>query len=139
MPSPDELDDPLWTITGNVDRIVWSGQQAKVLAERSTDMGAPGQIRTGDARLRSPALYPLSYEGGVVAASRVVDPAARPSAAARRAVRYEDTDCGPPGDDSPQSVRDGQLRVTAVSSTKNDVDSEESSLPVHLTAMVCPA
>jgi hypothetical protein len=26
--------------------------------------GAPGRIRTGDARLRSPALYPLSYEGG---------------------------------------------------------------------------
>jgi hypothetical protein len=25
---------------------------------------APGQSRTGDARLRSPALYPLSYEGG---------------------------------------------------------------------------
>jgi hypothetical protein len=26
--------------------------------------GAPGRIRTCDARLRSPALYPLSYEGG---------------------------------------------------------------------------
>ena len=25
--------------------------------------GAPGRIRTCDARLRSPALYPLSYEG----------------------------------------------------------------------------
>jgi hypothetical protein len=30
--------------------------------------GAPGRIRTGDARLRSPALYPLSYEGGVMQA-----------------------------------------------------------------------
>src|SRR6185295_7855446 len=27
-------------------------------------IGAPGRIRTCDARLRSPALYPLSYEGG---------------------------------------------------------------------------
>jgi hypothetical protein len=30
--------------------------------------GAPGRIRTCDARLRSPALYPLSYEGGAAGA-----------------------------------------------------------------------
>ncbi len=30
----------------------------------SDECGAPGRIRTCDARLRSPALYPLSYEGG---------------------------------------------------------------------------
>ncbi len=27
-------------------------------------MGAPGRIRTCDARFRKPTLYPLSYEGG---------------------------------------------------------------------------
>jgi cyclic pyranopterin phosphate synthase len=31
-------------------------------------LGAPGRIRTCDARLRSPALYPLSYEGGATRA-----------------------------------------------------------------------
>ena len=30
--------------------------------------GAPGRIRTCDARLRSPALYPLSYEGSAAGA-----------------------------------------------------------------------
>ena len=28
--------------------------------------GAPGRIRTCDARFRKPTLYPLSYEGGAV-------------------------------------------------------------------------
>ena len=27
-------------------------------------LGAPGRIRTCDARFRKPTLYPLSYEGG---------------------------------------------------------------------------
>jgi hypothetical protein len=36
--------------------------------EYRTRIGAPGRIRTCDARLRSPALYPLSYEGGMLKA-----------------------------------------------------------------------
>src|SRR6266581_8586766 len=35
-----------------------------VARRRPRILGAPGRIRTCDARLRSPALYPLSYEGG---------------------------------------------------------------------------
>src|SRR4051794_10736051 len=46
-----------WQTTSGIAEVVeWS---------RGPRGGAPGQIRTGDARLRSPALYPLSYEGGV--------------------------------------------------------------------------
>src|SRR4051794_22199831 len=52
MPSPDELDEPLWTITGKVDRIVWAGQQAKVLAERSKGIAGwrPGRLSAVGAR-----------------------------------------------------------------------------------------
>jgi hypothetical protein len=40
-----------------------------------TSSGAPGRIRTCDARLRSPALYPLSYEGGAAGACPTPDAA----------------------------------------------------------------
>ena len=39
-------------------------KKASEVSKYGASSGAPGQIRTGDARLRSPALYPLSYEGG---------------------------------------------------------------------------
>jgi hypothetical protein len=80
--------------------------------------GAPGRIRTCDARLRSPALYPLSYGGAQVRVS------VRRGAAAHAA--------------APVSG-ERQLRFSAVSSMKKDVASEESSVPVHFSVIVCPA
>src|SRR3954451_8820172 len=44
--------------------------------------GAPGRIRTCDARFRKPTLYPLSYEGGAWReASPVLGPGSNPAAA----------------------------------------------------------
>ena len=49
--------------------------------------GAPGRIRTCDARFRKPTLYPLSYEGFVVKTlTRYPDPTG--SVPRRRRVRW---------------------------------------------------
>ena len=41
------------------------GPEAPKSSELRFLLGAPGRIRTCDARFRKPTLYPLSYEGGV--------------------------------------------------------------------------
>src|SRR3954452_9906645 len=66
------------------------GRHARTDAAMS--QGAPGRIRTCDARFRKPTLYPLSYEGGAwrepspvlgpgsnPAAARIVDPHGTPN------------------------------------------------------------
>ena len=59
-----QADDSWVELVGRSTRIPHGCGHAQRVLIKVGDSGAPGQIRTGDARLRSPALYPLSYEGG---------------------------------------------------------------------------
>jgi hypothetical protein len=40
--------------------------RSSLVKRRSDHFGAPGRIRTCDARFRKPTLYPLSYGGGIL-------------------------------------------------------------------------
>ena len=54
--------EPAEVVSDSPESLSWPDVQSK--SRTCPASRAPGRIRTCDARLRSPALYPLSYEGG---------------------------------------------------------------------------